>query len=133
MRYVWGVFLLLVGYSAHAELANVSNSGLQGLIEKGVPIVDVRRADEWAATGVVAGSHKITFFDQNGDYDAKKWLAELNSIAGKDQPVVLICESGVRSKVVANWLSKGLGYSEVYNVTSGISGWIGEDKPVVRE
>ena len=133
MRVFLGVLLLLAGFSARADLVNVSNLELQGLIERGVPVVDLRRADEWAATGVVSGSHKVTFFDQNGDYDAKKWLAELDGIAGKDQPVVLICAVGMRSKVVGNWLTKGLGYSEVYNVADGISGWIGGGKAVVRE
>jgi len=133
MRVICGLLFCLMCLSARAELTNVSNLELQALIESGVPVVDVRRADEWAKTGVVEGSHKLTFFDKNGDYDANKWLEQLSQIADKDQPVILICQTGVRSKVVSNWLSNGLGYRQIYNVTDGISHWIDSKHPTSKE
>ncbi len=133
MRFIYGLIFCLLSLSARAELTNVTNVELQALMESGVPVVDVRRADEWAETGIIAGSHKLTFFDKNGDYNANKWLEQLSEITDKDQPVILICQTGVRSKVVSNWLSNGLGYAKIYNVTDGISAWINSGQPTSKE
>ena len=90
---------------------------VQSLVSRGVPVVDIRVAWEWRETGVVPGSRKMMFFDDRGGYDAGAWLASLSRVAGRDEPVILICHTGVRSRVIANWLSGGVGYSRVYNVT----------------
>ena len=50
---------------------------------------------------------------------------------GKNDPVVLICRSGNRTDVVARELVEQ-GYTKVYNVRHGISRWIGESNPVVK-
>lgn len=124
MRLIFALALFFLCFKAYGEVINIDNQTLQQLVDKQTVLVDVRRPDEWKQTGVVPGSHKLTFFDQNGNYDARKWLDELNKVVDKDSPVVLICHHGVRSKVVANWLSKGLGYSTVYNVEKGIDSWL---------
>jgi len=53
--------LLLVALPVSAELINIDDEKLQALIEDGTPGVDVRRADEWRQTGVIEGSHLLTF------------------------------------------------------------------------
>lgn len=106
-----------------AEVINVDSASLQQLLDQGVPIVDVRRADEWQDTGVIENSHLITFFDSQGQYDAEKWLSELSSIVGPGEPVVLICHSGTRTKLISQWLSEKQGYAKVYNVANGIVSW----------
>lgn len=40
----------------------------------------------------------------------------------KDQPVVLVCQTGGRSAMVAEWLAS-LGYSQLYNLADGTMGW----------
>jgi rhodanese-related sulfurtransferase len=125
--------LLLVSLPLRAEVINISSAELGSLAERGVPIIDVRLAEEWIQTGVVPGSNKMTFFDEKGGYDAKKWFAELNQVAGREDPVILICLTGVRSRVIANWLSGGMGYAQVYNVTRGIDDWMRRGLPVVRD
>jgi two-component system CheB/CheR fusion protein len=59
------------------------------------------------------------------------WLEKLAPIAKPDQPVIVICRSGNRTKDVSQLLSQQAGYTKVYNVKSGIKGWIKEGGAVV--
>jgi len=93
-------------------------------------VIDVRREDEWLKTGVIAGVHKLTFFDKQGKYDAPKWLLSLDAIVAKDEPFVLICAAGVRSKAISKLLDKRLGYTGVHNHTRGMNDWIKHGLPV---
>lgn len=117
---------------ALAEVTELDNPSLQALQEQGVAIIDVRREDEWLQTGVLEGSHGITFFDAKGRYDVNAWLNELSKHVSPDQPFVLICARGVRSSKIAELLDKRLGYEAVHNVTKGIYEWIKKEKPVVK-
>jgi rhodanese-related sulfurtransferase len=114
-----------------ADVTEVDNPSLESLQAQGVTIIDVRRPDEWSETGIVEGSHGITFFDAKGGYDANAWLTELSELVKPDEPFVLICARGVRSSKIAELLDKRLGYSAVHNVTDGIYAWLKQDKPVV--
>ena len=85
---------------AQAQLVNIDNAGLASLIDQGVPVIDVRTADEWLETGVVSDSHLMTFFDGLGRFDAGEWYSKLSRIAGPEDPVVLIYHTGVHSRVI---------------------------------
>jgi len=124
--------LLLCVSHAFADVVEVDNAALKSLIEQGVPVVDVRRDDEWQKNGVIQGAHLLTFFDKRGRYDAKKWLQELEKITASNEPFVLICEHGVRSKTISNLLDKRLGYTQVHNVTDGMHSWVKAGEPVVK-
>jgi len=127
-----GLFLFLVAMGkSHADVIELDNAALAKLQSEGVAIIDVRRLDEWQETGLVEGSHPLTFFDAKGKYDAAAWIDKLNQIVKPDQPVVLICARGVRSSKIADLLDKRLGYSAVHNVTDGILSWLKDNKPVV--
>jgi len=127
-----GVLLALGLFSTgFADVEEVNNDELQALIAKGIPVIDVRRQDEWLATGVIDGVHTLTFFDKEGRYDAKKWLQDLEKIAPGDTPVVLICAAGVRSKNIADLLDKRLGFQGVHNHTKGMNHWIKKGEPVI--
>jgi len=132
-KLIFGSVLLFAVVSGPvADVKHIDNTELEALIAKGVPVVDVRRIDEWQATGVIDGAHTLTFFDKQGRYDAERWLAALNKIAPKGKPVVLICAAGVRSKSIAGLLDKRLGYTGVHNHTNGMNDWIRADKPVIK-
>ncbi|MEE9334393.1 MAG: rhodanese-like domain-containing protein [Granulosicoccaceae bacterium] len=117
--------------NAFAGITHVNNATLAELIEQGVPVIDVRRADEWTDTGTIDGSHLITFFDKNGRYDADAWLAKLDKLVSIDEPFVLICAAGVRSRNIAQLLDARLGYTAVHNVKKGINHWIAKGQEVV--
>jgi len=129
---VGSVLLFITVTTALADIEEIDNAALEALVAQGVPVVDVRRLDEWQSTGVIDGVHTLTFFDKQGRYDAEKWLNALDKIAPKGTPVVLICEAGVRSKVIAELLDKRLGYNDVHNHTKGMRDWIKARKPVVK-
>ena len=123
--------LLLSAWPAVAEVVQLDNRTLEQLMAEGVAVVDVRTPGEWQATGVVEGSHLLTFFDEKGRYDARAWLAELERLVPGGQPVILICATGGRTGVISKFLSQDVGRAGVHNVTGGISTWIGANKPVV--
>ena len=129
----WPILLLLVALALplRAEVVNIDNQELEALLAQGVPVIDIRRADEWRQTGVIEGSHLHTFFDQRGRYDLAAWLEKLQAIAGKEDPFILICRTGNRTGILSRFLDQKLGYKKVYNVRRGITDWIRQGNPVV--
>ncbi|MCP4899669.1 MAG: rhodanese-like domain-containing protein [bacterium] len=123
--------LLTLATPVGAEVIDIDNATLAKLLEQGVPIVDIRTAPEWPQTGIVRGSHLLTFFDARGRYDAETWAKALSSIASPEDPVILICRTGNRTSPVAGLLDARVGYKKVYNVKHGIMLWIREGRPVV--
>ncbi|WP_456412083.1 rhodanese-like domain-containing protein [Thiolapillus sp.] len=132
MRKLLFLLVLLLPLPVVAAVTNIDNAELEKLMSEGVPVIDIRRAEEWRQTGVVKGSHLITFFDKRGNYNVPAWLEKLAPIAGKDQPFILICRTGNRTGILSNFLDKKLGYAKVYNVRKGITDWIAKGKPVVK-
>ena len=124
-----GLLTLLVSQSTLAELVGISPNQLEALMEKeNALVVDIRTPPEWKATGTIASSHKLMFFDANSHYDSSKWLAKLNRLRKDHQPVILVCRSGGRSSSVGRLLDEKSGNSKVYHLEKGIKGWISEGK-----
>jgi rhodanese-related sulfurtransferase len=123
------VILLGCALPGAAEVIDIDNQQLKTLIDKGVPLVDVRTPKEWRDTGVVKGSQRLMFFDERGRFDINGWLAELAAVAKPGDPVILICRSGNRSAKIAALLSQQAGYTTVYNVKNGIKKWLAEGNP----
>ncbi len=121
--------LVAVSTIALADLQKPNLEQAKELMAQGVPVIDVRTAPEWKETGVIEGSHLLTFFDENGRYDVNTWMARLKEIAAPDQPVMLICRTGARSEVISQALFNQLGYNQVYDITDGIEGWLKQDNP----
>jgi len=120
----------LLGVSA-PKFKNVNNGDLKALLKKGTRIIDVRIPEEWKKTGVVKGSHLLSFFDQRGQVNPG-FRARFEKMVKKDDKVIFICATGSRSHVIANYLSEREGYKGVFNVTRGISSWIKEGNPVEK-
>ena len=124
-------FLALSALPARAEVIDIDNAELAQLAKSGVTVIDIRTQPEWEETGVVAGSKLLTFFDERGKADPAAWLAKVKPLASPDQPVIVICRSGNRTKPVSQLLAQQAGYAKVYNVKSGMKGWIGSGGAVV--
>ena len=124
------VLFALVG-CAKPPYTSVDNAELKALLAQGVPIYDVRRPDEWQQTGVVQGSHKLTFVDASSRLNPA-FFPTFTEQVKRDQPVIIICRSGSRSDKLARELMTEYGYSKVYNVSNGMNGWLAEANPVVR-
>lgn len=131
LRTCLSTLLCLAAFSVRAEVIDIDNARLEQLLKSGVPIVDIRLQSEWEETGIVAGSKLLTFFDERGRYDAGAWLERVKGFAKPNEPVIVICRTGNRTKPVSQFLSQQAGYATVYNVKAGIKGWIGNGGPVV--
>ena len=114
-----------------AEVTHVDSVALERLLQRGVPVIDIRTPEEWRETGIIEGSRLLTFFDTQGRYDFRAWLSELAAIASRDESFALICDSGGRSGLISRFLDEQLGYQRVHNVPGGIAQWIAEDRPTV--
>ena len=128
---VFCIMLVVGAMPLHADVIQVDSAGLERLRAEGVAVIDVRRSEEWRETGVIEGSHLMTFFDKKGRYDLDQWLPALAAIAEFDQPVALICRSGKRSGKVARILDEQFGYRHVYTARDGILGWLEEGRSTV--
>ena len=117
---------------AFSDVIEIGNDELKSLLQKRIPLIDIRREDEWKSTGIVENSILMTFFDKNGKANTNEWLKELNKIANKNDPVILICRTGRRTGIIAKFLSEKVGYRLIYDVTDGITDWIKKGNTVVN-
>ena len=108
---------------AFAEVIDVDDQEMIKLSNDNIPIVDVRRSSEWVQTGVIPNSILLTFFDEEGNYNFDEWFDKLQLEISVTDPIILICRSGKRSKVVANMIDEKFN-TIIYNAQSGINSWI---------
>ena len=97
-----------------------------------VLLIDIRRPDEWARTGVGEGAVPIDMRRQ--DFEDALTLAVEGDTA---QPVALICARGVRSRRMSARLVAA-GFTQVIDVPEGMlgsgagPGWIKTGLPVIK-
>ncbi len=94
-----------------------------------ITLIDIRRPDEWARTGLPEGAIAI-------DMRAPDFTARLLSqVTSKDAAVALICARGVRSRALARRLTEA-GFTRVLDVPEGMlgsgagPGWLKAGLPV---
>ena len=118
------ICLYILTTQAFAEVKEVNNQEIMSLMQSGVPIIDIRRAEEWSDTGVIKQSNLLTFFDKQGNHNIDKWLPELKNIAKESDPVIIICRSGKRSGIVSKFLDEQANFTNVYNASGGMLSWV---------
>ena len=123
---------VLAASFAFSDVIEIGNIELKSLLQNKIPLIDIRRKDEWKSTGIVENSILMTFFDKNGKANTNEWLKELNKIANKNDPVILICRTGRRTGIISKFLSEKVGYRLIYDVTDGITDWIKKGNTVVN-
>ena len=119
---------------ALADFSAIDNVTLEKMQRKGTPIIDIRTPQEWKETGIIKGSHKMMFFSERGEPDIANFMFNLGRLMkDKTKPVILYCAHANRSKDVGEWMSKNLGFKNVYELKGGIeNGWIKAKKKVVK-
>lgn len=90
-------------------------------------LIDVRRPDEWAQTGVPVTAHTISVADDD-------FISQVNRVTGgdKSQRIALICRTGNRSAEARDQLLAA-GYQNVTSVAGGVmgpDGWVDADLPL---
>ena len=123
-------FLFITTFSV-ADVISITNEQMLKLSKSNIPIVDVRRNSEWHQTGVVPNSILLTFFDKNGNYDFEKWYEKLRLNINEDKPIILICRTGRRTKIIAEMMDKKLD-NIIYNAEDGITSWIDAKLPIIK-
>jgi len=87
--------------------------------QKGIPIIDIRTQGEWYETGILKGSHTVTFFDEMGQYDIDGFLESVLEIIGdKKNRFLLICRTGSRTGQISQYLAQQ-GFNTI-NLMGGI-------------
>ena len=129
--YILFIIFFFIIRSAFAEVIDINNDQIKELMKRNTPIIDIRTSPEWDQTWVIPNSLLLTFFDENGKYNFQSWYNKLINITKKDQPIILICRSGRRTKIVAEMINKKFDY-EVYNAKYGIKSWIKSNLKTVK-
>ena len=114
-----------------AEIVNDNNQQIKELSKINIPIVDVRRSSEWDQTGIVPNSILLTFFDKKGNYNLDEWYKQLSLKINEGVPIILICRTGRRTKLIAEMMDKKFD-NVIYNAKGGITSWIDEKLKTVK-
>ena len=129
---IFTIIFLLFASQVFAEVKEVNNQEIKSLMQSGVPIIDIRRAEEWSDTGVINQSNLLTFFDKQGNHNIDKWLPELKKLVKEEDPVIIICRSGKRSGIVSKFLDEQANFTNVYNASDGMISWVGSKNKTVK-
>ncbi|RDH83798.1 MAG: sulfurtransferase [endosymbiont of Galathealinum brachiosum] len=125
------IFLLMLTGCTEPPYTNLDNAQLKLMIDKGIPVYDVRRVDEWRQTGVIKGSKLLTIISSEARVNPE-FMPNFTRANDINSQVILICRTGNRTRKLATYLIENYGYKNIYNVQNGISHWIREGNSVVQ-
>ena len=91
------------------------------LMQGGAKLVDVRTRPELHYVGRVPGSIALEWQTWPGNKPNPEFLAELEAVTSKDEPLMFLCRSGARSHSAAEAALRA-GWRETYNVLEGFEG-----------
>ncbi len=111
-------------------LTGIDNKTLKTLRQQKVPLIDIRREDEWRWTGIIDGSLLLTAFDAEGAL-IPEFCTALAAIVHTGEPYILICRSGHRTGILGNMLLHHDGGHNVFHLQEGLLGWLRAGEPVV--
>ncbi len=133
--------LLLTACAKHAPYKDITPTEADAMVRDGnAVILDVRTPQEWKAVGhpgpdrtgrgqylegrVLNIPYQMLYQGASGRTMAAvnpQFVAEVEQVLEKDDPVILICRSGNRSVPAAQALHEA-GFRRLYNVTTGFEG-----------
>jgi rhodanese-related sulfurtransferase len=107
-----------------------------------VKIIDVRTPEEFIFVGSPDMAWRIPVATQSYEWDAEKgkfpmkplpdFASRVSQIAKPDDMLLVMCRSGGRSAIAANFLAKA-GFKNVYNVIDGMEGDVNADSASVAQ
>lgn len=120
-RFALLAFSVALPAIAAADIQPLSARDAHIKVQRGeLILIDVRTPSEWAVTGLPQDSVGATL--QNRDFIQQAYGAVYGD---RDHPIALICSIGDRSETAARQL-EAEGFTQIYNVTEGMSGREGE-------
>ena len=93
----------------------------QMLLEAGAQLVDVRTKPELVYVGYVPGSVLVEWQTYPGNAPNPDFLVQLSEVAKRDDTLMFLCRSGVRSHFAAAAATQA-GWGDCYNVLEGFEG-----------
>ena len=125
--------LAILSMSLFADFKTIEVAEFEKLQKDGTPVIDIRTPQEWNATGIIEGAHKITFFNEKGQPLIADWFFEVGHLVkDKKEPILLYCAHANRSKALAEGLVS-MGFENVYELKGGIeNAWIKAGKKTVK-
>lgn len=116
------LFLAACNRSVKENFASVEPKGFAKVADSltNEQLIDVRTPGEFA-NGHLEGA-------KNLDWNSGQFQQEAGKL-DKSKPVMVYCHSGSRSAEAAKWL-KNEGFTNIYEMKSGIMGWTSESLPV---
>jgi len=90
-------------------------------------LIDVRTAEERKFVGHVPETKHVAWMTGLSLSRNPRFVRELESKAGKDDVVLLLCRSGKRSAAAAEAAAKG-GFTNVFNILEGFEGDLDEQQ-----
>ena len=91
------------------------------LMREGARLVDVRTKPELQYVGSVPGAIAVEWQTYPGSKPNPDFLGQLAAVTKKEEPVMFLCRSGVRSHSAAEAAMRA-GWKETYNVLEGFEG-----------
>ena len=113
----------LVSLEEPPKLANATVEEFKALKGSGAIIIDIRRAEEWAETGIIEGAKTITAFTKNGALHPEFQSKFFPLIDDEDTPIYLYCRTGNRTGTLGDALVNQVGLRNVTHLKTGIVGW----------
>jgi adenylyltransferase/sulfurtransferase len=115
-------------FPSPAPVRTVSVESAHELMQRGVPMVDVREPAE-VAEAAVPGAIHVPLSEIERDGPAA--IARRGLDASKAETVLMFCRSGNRSGIAARLLAAQLG-DRLVNVEGGILAWAARGLPIRR-
>ena len=126
------LFIFILTGNSYAETKDIGNDEIKRLMSLGIPLIDVRRKDEWVSTGVIESSYHHTFFEKDGTYDFKGFINKVKNITNSEKGIILFCRTGRRTAIIAKMMEIKNFDNVIYNAKNGITSWIDEKLITVK-
>ncbi len=128
--FILALFLTCGPAPATADaLTDLSPAQVEAIRHENALVIDIRTEQEWQSTGIIPGSKTLQFFDARGQADARQWLQQMRKLrSSPEQPVVLVCRSGNRSRIVGDFLTRQAGMKNIYHLQNGLKSWLQQGK-----
>ena len=114
---------------AYAEVIDVNNEQILELSKK-FPLLTLEGVLNGNKLGLSL-KYFTNFFDKNGKYNFDEWYSNLRLKINKGKPIILICRTGRRTRIIAEMIDKKLDF-KIYNSKNGITSWIDAKLPTVK-
>ena len=126
--------IALLTVTVFADFKTIDVAEFEKLQKEGLPVIDIRTAQEWNTTGIIEGAHKITFFSEKGQPLLADWFFEMGHLLKeKKEPFIIYCAHASRTKALGEGLVS-MGFENVYELKGGIeNGWIKAGKKTVEK